>query len=87
MLAVSGAKNKAGYGPTTNGDGQVDRLALMKGNADRFAEPFHSALSKLPDNNPVWYIDLAHWEPIPWDNREGRVTLGGDAAHPMTFRK
>lgn len=30
---------------------------------------------------------IAIWEPIPWDNHGGRVTLAGDAAHSMTFHR
>lgn len=86
MLAISGPKDEAGYidGKARGGE---DRLALLKGNADRFAEPYKTALSLLSDDEPIWYIDLTHWETSPWDNRSGRVTLGGDAAHPMTFRE
>lgn len=86
MLAISGPKDKAGYDGTEARGGE-DRLALLKGNVNRFAEPYKTALTLLSDDEPVWYIDLTHWETEPWNNCSGRVTLGGDAAHPMTFRK
>jgi 2-polyprenyl-6-methoxyphenol hydroxylase-like FAD-dependent oxidoreductase len=39
----------------------------------------------------VWYSKLRNWNPsLPehdWDNRDGRATLAGDAAHPMTFQR
>ena len=38
----------------------------------------------------AWYFDLAVWDPSTlehnWDCRNGRVTLAGDAAHPITYR-
>lgn len=67
--------------------GEVDRLQLLKGNVARFEEPYKTALALLSDDEPTWYIDLTQWETEPWDNRNGRLTLAGDAAHPMTFRK
>ena len=40
------------------------------------------------------WFDLVSWTPPPptdtepcWDNYNGTVTVIGDAAHPMTFRK
>lgn len=29
------------------------------------------------------YTDVGYWLAEPWDTRNGRVTLGGDSAHPM----
>lgn len=66
------------------------RLEHLKGLADKFADPFRSAFAWLKDDQPVWYSPLTQWDPsLPqhqWDNHDGRVTLAGDAAHPMTFR-
>jgi 2-polyprenyl-6-methoxyphenol hydroxylase-like FAD-dependent oxidoreductase len=66
------------------------RLKQVKGFAERFADPFRSAFAWLKDDHPVWYAPLTEWDPsLPgyrWDNHGGRVTLAGDAAHPMTFR-
>jgi 2-polyprenyl-6-methoxyphenol hydroxylase-like FAD-dependent oxidoreductase len=66
------------------------RLKQVKGFAEQFADPFRSAFVWLKDAHPVWYAPLTHWDPsLPehqWDNHGGRVTLAGDAAHPMTFR-
>ncbi|KAH8587040.1 monooxygenase [Bisporella sp. PMI_857] len=36
------------------------------------------------DDTKITYDKMAYWVPIPWDNHDGRVTLAGDAAHPMT---
>lgn len=53
----------------------------------KLAEPFQSAYLALPSNVTLWCDRLAEWRTIPWDNCKGRVTLAGDAAHPMTYRK
>ena len=52
-----------------------------------FAEPFKSIYTSLPQGTKIWCDRLSQWPTIPWDNRAGRVTLAGDAAHPMTFRE
>lgn len=43
------------------------------------------------DGRNTWYGKLNHWDPgaegHQWDNRGGRVTLVGDAAHSMTFQR
>ncbi|KAK5663839.1 hypothetical protein OQA88_42 [Cercophora sp. LCS_1] len=49
-----------------------------------FAEPFNSAIQWIPDDSgPVFLRQLQYWPSIPWNNRSGRVTLAGDAAHCM----
>ncbi|KAJ4413547.1 hypothetical protein N0V82_008485 [Gnomoniopsis sp. IMI 355080] len=53
---------------------------------DGFAEPFRSLLHGIPAGTRAWHNRLSSWMPVPWDNRGGRVTLAGDAAHAMTFR-
>ena len=59
----------------------------LKRRAVHFAEPFKSIYQSVPDDTPTWHSRLSSWSPIPWDNRGGRVTLAGDSAHAMTFRK
>ncbi|KAL8738246.1 MAG: hypothetical protein Q9181_000926 [Wetmoreana brouardii] len=55
--------------------------------AEKLAEPFRSAyLTVLPDAT-LWCDRLAQWPTIPWDMCNGRVTLAGDAAHPMTYHR
>lgn len=58
--------------------------------ARRFVDPWRSVFEWMPDDSEVWYSKLRNWDPsLPnhqWDNRQGRVTLAGDAAHPMTFQ-
>lgn len=66
------------------------RLTQVKGFAEKFSDPFRSAFLWLKEDQPVWYSPLTQWDPsLPehrWDTHGGRVTLAGDAAHPMTFR-
>lgn len=67
------------------------RLDQLKEMARLFTDPFKSAFEWLGDDQKVWYAPLSQWDPSleehRWDNRGGRITLAGDAAHPMTFRK
>lgn len=64
----------------------VTSLANLKKKAATFAEPFRSANLWVPAGTIVHENKLSYWVPVPWDDRNGRVTLAGDAAHPMTFR-
>ncbi|EKG16086.1 Monooxygenase FAD-binding protein [Macrophomina phaseolina MS6] len=65
----------------------VVTLAGLKKRAATFGEPFRSANLWIPDGTKVYENRLSYWEPMAWDNRDGRIVLAGDAAHPMTFRK
>lgn len=71
--------------------GNKERLAQVKEKSIGYCEPWKSAFEWVPEDQPAWYFDLTVWDPsLPehqWDNRNGRVTLAGDAAHPMTYRK
>ncbi|KAK3356505.1 putative monooxygenase [Lasiosphaeria hispida] len=44
-------------------------------------EPFRSAIASIPDNATFTINQLPYWATVPWDNKGGRVTLAGDAAH------
>lgn len=70
--------------------GQVDdnlsykeRLALIKEKAKGLGDPARSAFMWMPDNTEVHKADISYWIPHAWDNHQGRLTLIGDAAHPM----
>ncbi|TVY51581.1 FAD-dependent monooxygenase cctM [Lachnellula cervina] len=71
--------------------GNNERLAQVKSLSRGFTEPWKSAFEWVADDQPVWYFDMAVWDPSllehTWDTRNGRVTLAGDAAHPMTFQR
>ena len=55
--------------------------------AEKLAEPFRSAYLSIAPSATFWCDRLAEWRTAPWDNRHGRVTMAGDAAHPMTYRE
>jgi 2-polyprenyl-6-methoxyphenol hydroxylase-like FAD-dependent oxidoreductase len=62
-------------------------LDTMLSHSQHLAYPFKDALHAIPRNTKCWHTRMSYWPTKPWDNRGGRVTLAGDAAHPMTFRK
>jgi 2-polyprenyl-6-methoxyphenol hydroxylase-like FAD-dependent oxidoreductase len=68
----------------------ADRLKQVKEMGKEYAEPWKSAFKWLPEDHPCWYLGLNVWDPSDpkhsWQNHSGRVTLAGDAAHPMTYR-
>jgi hypothetical protein len=68
------------------GEDNVLSLENHKKKAETFAEPFRSANLWIPEGTPIIENKISYWIPIPWDDRNGRITLAGDAAHPMTFR-
>lgn len=56
--------------------------------AEPLARPFRDMLRAIPRGTKAWYTPrMSYWPTRPWDNRGGRVTLAGDAAHSMTFRE
>lgn len=71
--------------------GNKERLNQVRDLSKRYTQPWKSAFEWLPVDQAVWYVGLTVWDPSEqrrsWDNRNGRVTLAGDAAHPMTYRK
>ena len=60
------------------------RLAQVKQKASSLCEPFRSANLWMPEDTNISYDQIGYWIPTPWDTRDGRCTLAGDAAHPMT---
>ncbi|RDW72764.1 FAD-dependent oxidoreductase [Aspergillus mulundensis] len=62
-----------------------ERLVNMKKRVTGFALFLHDAIQRIPDGTPVLEINLADWECLPWNNRDGRVTLASDAAHAMVM--
>lgn len=66
-----------------------ERLALMKRLVDGWAEPMRSIIADLPDDTHVREISIMEWLPEKgkWDTHGGRVTIAGDAAHPMSSCK
>lgn len=52
--------------------------------AKNLADPFRSMMLSLPQDAVIWCERLSIWPTVAWDNKQGTVTLAGDAAHPMT---
>ena len=61
--------------------------SLWQRYASKLAEPFRAIFQSVPEDKEAWCERLSHWPTRVWDDPIGRVTLAGDAAHPMTFRK
>lgn len=61
-----------------------NRLERLKARMDGWAELYKSAVMWIPDDTLVPKDELKCWVPKPWNNFDGRATLGGDAAHVMT---
>ena len=73
----------AWLGESDNKMSYPERLALIKSRAEGLGEPARSAFMWMPDETEVHKADISYWITQPWDNRQGRLTLVGDAAHPM----
>jgi 2-polyprenyl-6-methoxyphenol hydroxylase-like FAD-dependent oxidoreductase len=70
-----------------SGNDDPSDFKSLRQRAETFAEPFKSANLWVPEGTEILSNFLSFWQPVPWDNKGGRITLCGDAAHPMTFRK
>lgn len=58
-------------------------LDYIKDNTPPLHGIFQSAIDWTPEGSYVSVNEMKYWIPTQWDNRKGRVTLAGDAAHPM----
>ncbi|KAL2075556.1 hypothetical protein VTL71DRAFT_499 [Oculimacula yallundae] len=67
--------------PATN----ADRLKRMKYLANGFEERLEATVHNIPDGTEVTEVKLADWPCLEWPNSDGKVTLLGDSAHPMTM--
>jgi hypothetical protein len=56
---------------------------VLKSKVKGLAETFQSAIDQIPEDSASIVGQLHYWIPQPWDNKNGRVTLAGDAAHSM----
>lgn len=61
------------------------RLEEMRRRADGFHPLLRNAIHGIPSGTPVLDVALQDWPCLPWDNRDGLVTLVGDSAHAMTM--
>jgi len=64
----------------------ADILSDMYERGKPFGSPFREVFLSIPTGTTVWHNRLQYWPTQHWDDRNGLVTLAGDAAHPMTFR-
>jgi 2-polyprenyl-6-methoxyphenol hydroxylase-like FAD-dependent oxidoreductase len=58
-------------------------LDYLKATTKGQAEPFQSFIDWTPDGSECYIDEMKYWVSQPFDNRGGRITLAGDAAHPM----
>lgn len=72
--------------PLSNAD-RLSRIKRMAMTGTGFHSTLREIIEDIPDDAPVRSITLADWPTIPWNGFGGRVTLIGDAAHPMTMCK
>ncbi|PNY29230.1 Tetracycline resistance protein from transposon [Tolypocladium capitatum] len=60
-------------------------VAEMKRRAAEFNPVLRNVVNSIPPSAAILTIAPQDWPCQPWDNRGGRVTLVGDAAHAMTM--
>ncbi|KAF2825514.1 FAD/NAD(P)-binding domain-containing protein [Ophiobolus disseminans] len=71
--------------PSTDLSTQAARHALFQSRAATYAEPWRSVGLALSPSTPIPLDRASYWSrAAAWDNRSGRMTLCGDAAHPLT---
>jgi 2-polyprenyl-6-methoxyphenol hydroxylase-like FAD-dependent oxidoreductase len=61
----------------------VEKLKLLKDKAAEYIGIWKDAIMWIPEGTPVGFNQLVYWKTVEFDNRGGRATLAGDAAHPM----
>lgn len=84
MMIMSWIPSEPDYDPSLmQGDSILEDL---KSRAAVFSDDIRLMWQSIPQATRCWHNRLSSWEPVEWDNRNGTVTLIGDAAHPMTFR-
>lgn len=86
MMIMSWIPSDPNYTPSSL-QGSANILADLKRRAEDFSDDIKFLWQSIPEDTQCWHNRLSSWTPEPWDNRNGTVTLAGDAAHPMTFRK
>ncbi|KAI3553110.1 hypothetical protein CABS01_07042 [Colletotrichum abscissum] len=69
-----------GHSVSLNGQ---EAINYAKKDLSGICEPFRSALEWTPVGSSCYLDEMKYWLPSPWETHDGRVTLAGDAAHPM----
>lgn len=60
-------------------------MSFFKSRGATYAEPWHSACAQISDSTYLPLDQTTYWaNAAAWPNHNGRMTLCGDAAHPMT---
>jgi len=62
----------------------VEKLQFLKSRAAEYVGVWKNIIEWVPEGTPVSLNKLVYWQTVAFENREGRATLAGDAAHPMT---
>ncbi|KAL1628373.1 hypothetical protein SLS54_001946 [Diplodia seriata] len=64
-------------------------IRAIKRRAQAFAAPFGGVAAAIDEGRKAWANYLPYWPTTGWEGHpaRGKVTLAGDAAHPMTPRK
>ncbi|QKX55334.1 uncharacterized protein TRUGW13939_02426 [Talaromyces rugulosus] len=60
-----------------------DTVEYIKETTKGLCEPFQTLIDSTPADSECYIDEMKYWVPVPFDNHAGRVTLAGDAAHPM----
>lgn len=66
-------------------DNNKARLQKMYDLSAGFESRLRTVIKNIPPTTLVTAIALADWPTKTWPNHNGRITLAGDAAHPMTM--
>ena len=61
----------------------TERRAHLIAKTSGLAEPYRSAYAWIPEDVDIAYQNVGYWIAEQPDTRSGRITLAGDAAHPM----
>jgi hypothetical protein len=64
-----------------------EALEYIRENTAPLRGIFQSAIDWTPKGSYVSINEMKYWVPTPWNNHGGRITLAGDAAHPMLICK
>ena len=80
MLIESWKPNDPSYNPSMLQGSKI--LHDLKQRAAKFSTNLSLIWQSIPEGTKCWHSRLSSWVPQPWDNRDGTVTLLGDAAHP-----
>lgn len=62
-----------------------EKIAAIKAHSQGLAPVLQRAVDKITSQSEALEIRLADWPCLTWNNRNGRITLVGDAAHAMTM--